>query len=70
MTKEKALGLYKKIWGMVDNGEAWIDEDVRTVARFLGEDVADVAEALDMLTAYGMLKHEYGIGYLIGGDNE
>lgn len=64
---EKALVLYMKIWGKVGYGEAWIDEDTGTVANYLGEDSETVAKGLQLLSDCGLLKHDPGYGYLIGG---
>lgn len=65
---KKAFQLYMKIWGKVGYDEAWIDEDAGTVARYFGEDAGGVAEAFGLLTECGLLRHEPGYGYLIGGD--
>lgn len=67
---ERAYRLYMKIRRETGYSEAWIDEDTKTVADYLGEDAGAVAEDLESLTACGLLKHDPGFGYLIGGERD
>lgn len=63
----KAAAIYLKIWDLVGHGEAWIDEDTETVAKYIGEDIGSLSKALRVLTGCGLLRHDPGYGYLIGG---
>ena len=66
--EERAYRLYMKMRVETGFSEAWIDEDTQTVADYLGMDKDAVEEGLERLTDCGLLEHDPGYGYLIGGE--
>lgn len=65
---ERAYRLYVKMRCETGFSEAWIDEDTQAVADYLGMDKEAVTEDLESLTNCGLLEHDPGYGYLIGGE--
>ena len=65
---KRAYRLYLMMRAETSYSEAWIDEDASAVGKYFGEDADAVADDLERLAACGLLQHDPGYGYLIGGE--